>query len=132
MQVVQAPFQQPGELGPLRRSVHHRLERLASHVGVGHPRIGELADISRDAVQLVERQPPGGRACAAGVDQRAVDVEQDRDPFGGQGNLLMPEPSGSGSLRAGRDAGGRLAHLGARLIATPPRTFPNRGQQPVV
>ena len=50
-----------------------------------HARVGELADIGRDAVQLVESQPPGGRAGAAGVDQCAVDVEQDRDAFGGQG-----------------------------------------------
>ena len=86
--VVQAPFQQPGELGPLRRSVHHRLERPSSHIGIGHPRVGELADVGRYAIQLVERQSPGGRTCAAGVDQRTVDVEQDRDPFGSQGNLL--------------------------------------------
>jgi len=37
------------------------------------------------AVQLVERAPPGVDVEVVGVDERAVDVEQDR---GGDGGLL--------------------------------------------
>jgi hypothetical protein len=58
MQVVQAPLHETSELGPLRWPVQHGLEGLAAHLRVGHPGVGELADVGRDAIQLIEGQPP--------------------------------------------------------------------------
>ena len=58
VQVVQAPLHQPGELGALGRPLHDRLKRAPADVGVGHAGVGELADVGRDPVDLVEGQPP--------------------------------------------------------------------------
>jgi hypothetical protein len=85
VQVVKPPLQQPAELFAFGLAVQHRLEGLAPHVGIGHARVGELPDIGRDPVQLVERQPPRSGARAARDDERAVDVKQNRNALAGHG-----------------------------------------------
>ena len=54
MQVVQPALEQTSELIAFRLPMKHRLEGPASNVGVGHTRVGELTDVCRDAVQLIE------------------------------------------------------------------------------
>jgi hypothetical protein len=56
----------------------HARERQPAHDGIGHPRFGELADVSGDPVELVECPAPAAGAGAAGRNQKAVDVEEDR------------------------------------------------------
>ena len=77
VEVVEAPLHQPGELLALGLAVQHRFEGLPPDLRVGHAGVGELADVGRDVVELVEREAPRGGAGAAGGDQRAVDVEED-------------------------------------------------------
>jgi hypothetical protein len=69
--------------------VQHGLERLRPDVGVGHPGVGELPDVGRDPVQVLERAPPGDRAGAAGAHERAVDVEEE-DPVGARHGTGVP------------------------------------------
>ena len=58
VEVVQASFQQLGELGSARLTGEDSFEGLAPHVRIGHATVGELADVGRDGVQLVEGHPP--------------------------------------------------------------------------
>jgi hypothetical protein len=57
---------------------------MATDFRVGHARIGELADLGRHAVELIERQPPRSCPGPAGDDERAVDVEENGEPIVGQ------------------------------------------------
>ena len=68
-----------GELERRRLAAEHGLERAGADVRVGHPRVGELPDVGGDAVQLLERLPPGDGAGPSGRDERSVDVKQ-QDP----------------------------------------------------
>ena len=77
-QIKEPAFHQPGELLARGLASEDRHESPAAHFGIGHPGIGELPDIGRDPVQLVERESPRSGPRPAGMDQRAVDVEQDR------------------------------------------------------
>jgi hypothetical protein len=72
--VVEASLHQLAELGPAGLVAKHRRERLVTDVGVGHVGVGELADVGRDAVQLLEGQAPGGRTRPAGDEQRGDPV----------------------------------------------------------
>src|SRR5438093_4342129 len=83
MEVMEAPLEQPGELLATRLAVHDRLERLTADGRIGHARVRELADVRRDPVELVERQPPRGGPGPSRDYQRAVDIEQDGDAVGG-------------------------------------------------
>src|SRR6266571_5562734 len=64
----------------LRRGLmaDHAREREPADDRIGHPRIGELPDVSGDPIQLVERPAPAPRTSPTGRDQKAVDVEEDR------------------------------------------------------
>ena len=84
-QVLQPALDHLRQLGRGRVAAEHRRERLGSHVGIRHARVGELADVGRDAVELLERLPPGGRAGPAGRDERAVDVEEEDAVGAGHG-----------------------------------------------
>ncbi len=69
-------------LGQLARAgvvADHGCEGQPPDLGIGHAGGGELTDVGGDPVEIGERPAPGNRAGAAGRDQRAVDVEQDRD-----------------------------------------------------
>jgi hypothetical protein len=75
-QVLEPALDDLRELVRRRPPPEHGLERLRADVGVGHPRVGVLADVGRDPVQVLERAPPCDRARAAAGDERAVDVEE--------------------------------------------------------
>jgi hypothetical protein len=91
VQVAQPALEQAGELLALGLAVQHRLEGLAAHLGIGHPRVGVLADVGWDAVELVERELPRGGPGPARSDQRAVDVEQDGHALVGHpGSVVRP------------------------------------------
>jgi hypothetical protein len=79
VEIVLPSFEEPLELVRRRLAVEHRLEGLASDLGVGHPRVGELADVRGDPVELVEGERPRAPARPAGDDERPVDVEQNGD-----------------------------------------------------
>ena len=49
-------------------------ERESADYRLGHPRLGEFADVGWDPIQLVECPAPAPRAGTAGCDQEAVYV----------------------------------------------------------
>jgi hypothetical protein len=77
------------------RAVQHRLERLGAHVRIGHPSVGELADVGGDPVQLLECAPPRDRARPARADQLAIDVEEQDPARVGHGISAVLRPSQS-------------------------------------
>ena len=75
-QVLQPPLDDLRQLVRARLAAEDRLERLRPDVRIGHARVGELADVGGDPVQLLEGAPPGDRARAARAHERPVDVEE--------------------------------------------------------
>jgi hypothetical protein len=75
--VLEPTLDQLRQLASGRLTVHHGLEGLGAHVRVGHARVGELADVRGNPVQLVERLLPRHGPGAARRHERAVDVEEE-------------------------------------------------------
>src|SRR5450759_3965596 len=124
VQVVQPALEQTRELLALGLSMQHRLEGLASNVGVGHPGVGELTDVSRDAVQLVESQSPRRSPRTAGDEQRPVDVKQD-------GDTLVCHISGKSTTRGARRWGAPArSHAGPAEI--PSRVAQSEIRSPMI
>ena len=67
-----------GELAAIGVAAEDVAQGHTTDLGIGHPRLGHLANVERRAVQLLEGASPGDRAGASGGDQGAVDVEEDR------------------------------------------------------
>ena len=57
-------------------SAEHASEGLDRYLRIGFTGRAVLADVGRDAVQLLERGPPTPRTGSAGMDQRLVHIEQ--------------------------------------------------------
>jgi hypothetical protein len=106
-QVLEPSLQNLGQLVRRRLAVENRFERPRPDVGVGHAGVRELADVRRDAVEVVERALPRDGAGAAGAHQRAVDVEE-QDAMGllaCHARIFLPE-------RIWRELGRRWRALG--------------------
>ena len=74
-QLPQVGGDDPRALGLLALAADHLAEDDRRDLGIGHPFRGVLGDVDVDAVQLLERVPPGDPAGAARHQQGAVDVE---------------------------------------------------------
>jgi hypothetical protein len=92
--VLEPALDELRELDGRRLAVQYGFERLGADVGVGHPGVGELPDVGRDPVQLLERAPPGDGTGPAGGDQRAVDVEEQDAMRARHGGRLVLESAG--------------------------------------
>jgi hypothetical protein len=75
-QVLEPPLNDLRELARGRLPAHHALERPRPDVRIGHPSVGELPDVGRNPMNLLERAPPRNGPGAACGHERAVNVEQ--------------------------------------------------------